>query len=153
MEDSLVNINAKQVEHVFLHKKFEELCPYYISIGMTYEQFWYGDVSMTRMYQEAFKIKQRREAIETKWTIWEQGLYIYEAFCDVSPILRAFSKATEPLQYSKEPYEINKYYDEYYRKEKEEEKEENERKLEIARAQIYFKNWVQAAQKRFEAKE
>ena len=77
---------------------------------MTYEQFWYEDVCMTRMYQKAFKIKEKREAIKTKWTIWEQGLYIYEALCDVSPILRAFSKASKPLQYSKEPYEINKYY-------------------------------------------
>ena len=153
MEGSLENIGTKHVEHVFLYKQFEKICPYYISIGMTYEQFWYGDVEMTRAYQKAFKVKQRREAIETKWTIWEQGLYIYEAFCDVSPILRAFSKATKPLQYSKEPYEIDKFYDEYYQDERQIEKEENEKKVEIARAQIYFKNWAQAAQKRFEAKE
>ncbi len=153
MEGSLAKLNTKRVERVFLYKQFEKICPYYISIGMSYEQFWYGDVEMTKMYQEAFKIKQKREAIETKWTIWEQGLYIYEAFCDVSPILRAFSKATKPLQYTKEPYEIDRFYDDYYGKEKQEEKEEKEKNLEIAKAQIYFKNWVQATQKRFKAKE
>lgn len=153
MEDSLILGKDKQVEHVFLYKQFEKLCPYYISIGMTYEQFWFGDVSMTKAYQEAFDIKQKRKAIETKWTIWEQGLYIYEAFCDVSPILRPFSKATKPLQYSKEPYEIDKYYDEYYKKAKDEEKEEKEKEFEIMRTQIYFKNWANAAQKKFERKE
>ena len=153
MEDSLIQSGYKQVERVFLYKEFEKICPYYISIGMTYEQFWFGDVSMTKAYQEAFNITQKRKAIETKWTIWEQGLYIYEAFCDVSPILRPFSKATKPLQYSKEPYDIDKYYDEYYKKEKDEEEEEKKRQLEIMRAQIYFKNWARTAEKRFEVKE
>ena len=108
---------------------------------------------MVKAYQEAFNITQKRKAIETKWTIWEQGLYIYEAFCDVSPILRPFSKATKPLQYTKEPYEIDKYYDEYYKKAKDEEQKEKEREVEVMRAQIYFKNWARAAQKRFETKE
>lgn len=152
MEDSLISKGYKQVERVFLYKQFEKLCPYYISIGMTYEQFWFEDVSMTKAYQEAFKIAQKRKAIETKWTIWEQGLYIYEAFCDVSPILRPFSKATKPLQYSKEPYEINRYYDEYYKKAKDEEQKEKEKQLEIMRAQVYFENWARAAQEKFKRK-
>ena len=42
--------------------------------------------------------------LRNKWARWEQGLYIYEALCDVSPILRAFSKATKPLQYPQQPY-------------------------------------------------
>ena len=118
---------------------------------MTYEQFWYEDVCMTKMYQKAFKIKEKREAIKTKWTIWEQGLYIYEALCDVSPILRAFSKASKPLQYSKEPYEINKYYEEE-NKFKQEERKKEEQKAETIKAQIYFENWAKAAQKRFKEK-
>ncbi len=124
-----------------------------MSIGMTYEQFWYDDVCMTKTYLEAFKLKEKREAIKTKWTIWEQGLYIYEALCDVSPILRAFSKATKPLQYSEKPYEIDRYNEEYLKDEEQEKrKKEEEKKLEIIRTQIYFENWARAAQDRFNQK-
>ena len=67
MEDSLILGKDKQVERVFLYKQFEKLCPYYISIGMTYEQFWFGDVSMTKAYQEALasstqEIKEEEDA-------------------------------------------------------------------------------------------
>ena len=142
---------SKHVEHAFLYKEFEKICPQYISIGMTYEQFWYEDVCMVKAYRKAFDLKEKREAIKNKWTIWEQGLYIYEALCDVSPILRAISKATKPLQYSEKPYEIDKYMNEYYGIDKERKKKEEE-KIEIIKTQIYFENWAKATQKRFEEK-
>ena len=100
MEDSLIQEGYKQVERVFLYKQFEKLCPYYISIGMTYEQFWYGDVTMTKMYLEAYKMKEKREIEKSKWITWEQGLYVYEAICNVSPVLRAFSKAKAFIIYN-----------------------------------------------------
>lgn len=37
--------------------------------------------------------------------LWLQGLYVYEAICDVSPALRAMG-AKEPVKYSEEPYPI-----------------------------------------------
>lgn len=126
------------------------MCPQYILMGMTYEQFWQGDVCMTKTYKKAFELKEKREALKTKWTIWEQGLYIYEALCDVSPILRAFSKATKPLQYTEKPYEIDKYTNLYLGKVDEERTKEEEKKLEIIKTQIYFENWARATQKRFE---
>ena len=129
------------------------MCPQYILMGMTYEQFWREDVCMAKAYREAFELKEKREAIRTKWTIWEQGLYIYEALCDVSPILRAFSKATKPLQYTEKPYEIDRYNNLYLGQEEQINKsKEEEKKLEIIKTQIYFENWARAAQKRFEQK-
>lgn len=145
MEDSLEELTPKRVEHIFLYKEFEKVCPFFMSIGMTYEQFWYEDVSLTKYYLKAFKLKERREAIKSKWTIWEQGLYIYEALCDVSPIIRAFSKATKPLQYLEKPYGLDELAEE---KEREKTKEEKE-KVELMRAQIFFKNWAKATQKSF----
>ena len=36
--------------------------------------------------------------------MWLQGLYIYEALCDVSPVLHAFAKrGTKPREYLHEP--------------------------------------------------
>jgi len=115
---------------------------------MTYEQFWYGDVSMPKYYQKAFEIKEKRKAKKTKWTIWEQGLYIYEALCNVSPILRAFSKARKPLPYTSKPYNIDKI-DEIDNGEKAEKKKEEKEKVDIMRAQIFFQNWAKATKEKF----
>lgn len=154
MEDSLVS-KAEQVEHIFLYKEFEKICPYFISIGMTYEQFWYEDASIAKVYQEAFEIKEKREAIKNKWTIWEQGLYVYEALCNVSPILRPFSKVKKPLPYPEKPYEIDRIMKKIGNQEKEEEEEELDKKkeeVEKMRAQIFFENWARATQKKFNKK-
>ena len=144
---------SRQVERIFLYKEFEKICPYYISMGMTYDQFWKDDISIATMYRKAFKIKEKREAIKQKWTIWEQGLYIYEALCDVSPILRAFSKATKPLQYPEKPFKIEELYEDKRIKMIEDEKKEKEKEVEIIKTQIYFQNWTKSVQKRFEEKE
>ena len=145
MEDSLGEKSSRQVEHIFLYKQFEEVCPFFMSIGMTYQEFWFEDVELTRYYLKAFEIKEKREAEKEKWARWEQGLYIYEALCDVSPILRAFSKATKPLQYVSKPYGLE---------EGKENKEQQEKKQEVEkiRAQIFFENWVRATASKFKEK-
>ena len=84
-------------------EKFYELFPYYLSIGMTYEQYWNGDCTLTKYYRRADEIKKERLNEE----LWLQGMYIYEALCDVSPILHAFAKkGTKPVPYSDKPYSI-----------------------------------------------
>ncbi len=155
MEDSLGNL-SKQVEHIFLYKEFEKICPYYISIGMSYEQFWYGETSMTKAYLEAYKLKEKKETIKNKWSIWELGLYIYEALCYVSPIIRAFSKAKKPLPYPSKPHEIDKIQSQLFNdgddselKKKEKEKEDKLKELENFKSQIFFKNWAKSVKKNF----
>lgn len=40
--------------------------------------------------------------------LWLQGMYIYEALCDVSPILHAFAKkGTRPVPYTDHPYPLS----------------------------------------------
>lgn len=74
-----------------------------MAIGMTYDEFWFGDVSMVRAYRKADELKRRR----MNEMSWLNGLYIYEALCDVAPIFHAFAKkGTKPSPYSKEPYAI-----------------------------------------------
>ena len=48
---------------------FEKACPVYISYGMTYEQFWDGDVSAHKAYREAEKLRIRKRNQER----WLQG--------------------------------------------------------------------------------
>ena len=84
-------------------EKFYELFPYYLSIGMTPEQYWDGDCTLTKYYRKADEIRKERRNEE----LWLQGMYIYEALCDVSPIFHAFAKkGTKPQPYSEQPYVI-----------------------------------------------
>ena len=145
MEDSLGQLN--EVEHIFLTEVFEKMCPYYMAIGMTYDQYWRDDVTMPIMFKKAYKIKQE----EIKWQIWEEGVYTYEALCKVSPVLHAFAKnGTKPLPFSSEPYGIKKIREE--REEKEKIKEDKKIENERMRAQVFFNNWYRATKKHFENK-
>lgn len=84
-------------------EQFYSHLPFYLSIGMTYEQYWNEDCCLVKYYREAFKLQRERDNEQ----MWLQGMYIYEALCDVSPVLRAFAKkGTRPIEYSTEPYAI-----------------------------------------------
>lgn len=74
-----------------------------MSIGMTYDEFWNQDVALVGVYRKAQEIRDRRQ----NQALWLQGMYIYEALCNVSPIFHAFAKkGTKPAPYPKEPYAI-----------------------------------------------
>lgn len=142
MGDSLEELN--KVEYVSLSERFEKLCPIFMNIGMTYKEFWEEDPTMTKQYLEAFRMKQKREIKNKEWEMWKQGMYVYEALIDVSPILHAFSKAKKPLPYPEKPYGLEEDKIEKDEKTKEQE-EENER----LKARVFFSNWARATQKQF----
>lgn len=83
------------------YKKF----PYYLSIGMTEEQFWDRDCCLVKYYREADEIRRERANQE----MWLQGMYIYDALARIAPILHAFAKkGTKAQPYVEEAYPINK---------------------------------------------
>lgn len=83
--------------------KFYELFPYYLSIGMTYEQYWEQDCELVKYYREAAEIKQKLKNQDA----WLQGAYFYEALVDASPILRSFvKKGTKPVPYRDSPFDL-----------------------------------------------
>lgn len=96
--DSPVKATPLYTHTEILDKAF----PYYLSIGMTAEEYWDGDSDYKRAFREAHKMKTR----EQNFNKWLQGMYIYEALCKVAPLFNAFSKKHEPLPYSQEPYPI-----------------------------------------------
>jgi len=73
-----------------------------LSIGMTYDQYWNGDVVLTKYYRKAFDMQNERRNQE----MWTQGAYFYAALCSVAPILHAFSKATKPQPYLDQPFPL-----------------------------------------------
>ena len=139
--ESYTTSGDSKVESTSLTKLFEHECPYYMSYGMSYDEYWYGDAYLTMFYRDSYKLKMRYDDV----FMWKQGMYIYEALCDVSPILHAFSKkGTKPLQYRTKPMseEIKSIKTEY-----EKEKQiENER----MKARIFFERWARSTKKHFE---
>lgn len=92
----------------------DELCAYSMSIGMSYEQYWYGDPKLLRSYVKAEQFRQQRKNNE----IWLQGLYVYIAIGNLVPVLNPFSKDHKAQKYLDRPIPLTK---------KEMEDRENER--------------------------
>ena len=93
-------VNPHSYSEVFLAK-----FPYYLSIGMTEEQYWDRDCTLVKSYREAEEL--RRERVNQE--MWLQGMYIYDAISRLSPILSAFAKkGTKAKPYVEEAYPINK---------------------------------------------
>ena len=112
-----------------------------MSIGMTYEEYWKKDCWLAQYYLRAYQIKKEQKNEE----MWLQGLYIYEALCDVSPILQPFSKkGTKPHKYPEKPYSL------FDKTEKEKEEEVTQ---EREKAVNFFKAWVNKVKTNMEIKE
>lgn len=108
---------------------------------MTPDQYWDGDPLLAKYYRKADELKRQRKNQE----LWLQGMYIYEALCDVAPILQAFAKrGTKPAPYSDHPYSLTV-------KEREEEKKLQE-KRERDKARRYMEAQMAKLNKRFESK-
>lgn len=100
-------------------EQFYEVFPYYLSIGMTYDQFWNDDPTLVMYYRQADEMRIERKNQE----LWLQGLYIYEALCDVAPIMHAMAKkGTKARPYAEQPYPITE-------KQRRREQEEKERRI------------------------
>lgn len=80
---------------------FERACPTYMLWGMTYEQYWDGDVSAHKMFKRAAKLRRK----QTNEDAWLQGAYIYEALCAASSLFRGM-KPSRPQKFREEPYDI-----------------------------------------------
>ena len=141
MGSSGLKSEQERVESISLTALFEKWCPIYMSYGMSYDEFWKESPYRAKFYREAheLKLKQKDELM------WVQGMYIYEALCEVSPVLHAFSKkGTKPLPYSEKPY-LSKI-DKKVTKQEKQQQIENERLI----AQIHFQNWARSTKKMFE---
>ena len=77
---------------------FEETFPYYLAIGMSYEQFWNEDPWLAKAYRKADEIRRRRINEE----LWLSGMYTADALA--STVGNMFSK--KKYRYPSEPRPI-----------------------------------------------
>ncbi len=84
-------------------EQFHEAFPYYLSIGMSCDEYWNGDPWLAKAYRKAEELKLEK----MNQRLWLQGMYVYDAICCASPILHAFAKkGTKAVPYPKEPYPL-----------------------------------------------
>lgn len=103
---------------------FEQACPFYLSIGMSWDQYWNQDCTMVKYYREAERLR-----IETHNTeMWIQGAYIYKIMEAFAPIFPAFPKKNaKPGDYLSAPIPITK--EEQERSKEQEEKVQYEKNM------------------------
>ena len=84
-----------------------------MAIGMTYDEFWYGNTERHVAYRKA----HRQRTLQRNYELWLQGAYVYRAIGAMAP---AFAwRPSTPSPYVEEPFPI----DEKDQKRKEEEAE------------------------------
>lgn len=79
----------------------EQAFPYYLAIGMSYEQYWNADPYLARDYRQAHKLRNEIRNQE----LWMQGMYFYNAVqTAVYNVFRDKGKQAE--KYVEKPYEL-----------------------------------------------
>ena len=108
-------------ESPFVIAQYIEDCfPYYLSLGMSYDEYWYGDPTLVVAYRKAEDMRTHRR----NWEMWMNGRYTYDAIASMIPSLQLL-KPRESLPYTQEPYPLTKKeYEE--RMEREEKKKQEE---------------------------
>lgn len=79
----------------------DDLCSYYMAIGVPEKEYWYGDYTHLKYYVKAHELKNEQKNEE----MWLQGLYIHKA---VEVVLQnAFAKkGSTPERYLDKPIRI-----------------------------------------------
>ena len=126
-----------------LTETFEGMCPYYMAIGMSYQEYWFASPDLVRAYRDAHVYKRKME----NERLYLQGLYNYQAF---SSVINQFGyamggrKGTKPKGYLEKPIDIGL---------KTESEKEQERRVEAKRerekAIMSLNNWKKAWEMRY----
>lgn len=125
----------------FAYTKFFYKClPYYLAIGMTADEYWKGDCTLTESYREAFNLKKDLQNEQ----LWLQGLYNYEALTDVLPAIVSLGK-TKPKKYSDKPYPMSKV--------EAENRKRSKAKRQFLNMKETMKNLAESVNKKFTKKE
>lgn len=84
-----------------LEEQLDDLCIYYMGIGVPYEEFWYGDYCKLKYYEKVFLQKRKLE----NENAWINGMYEYSAVS--TALSNGFrKKGTQAIDYLKEPLDL-----------------------------------------------
>lgn len=113
-------------------EQFEKVCSWYMSIGMSYDEFWEGDAVLPKYYRDAHEYKNTQKNQE----LWLLGAYIHEA---VGVVVHnaCKKKGAKALKYAEKPYPITKLEKQYEKEEQEKRERQNREK-----AKAIFAAWA-----------
>lgn len=100
---------------------------------MSYEQYWYEDTRLLKVYYNAYKLKQRNE----NYSAWLNGVYTYKALIAVAS---AMTSENDKEPYPSEPIEL-------FPEEKTEQQLKAERVQEALLAKAWMNNLMQIGKK------
>ena len=129
---------------------FDKVLPNYMAMGMTYDQFWDGEVGMKTAYREAYRIRIEQEQRIADRNNWLMGQYVVSALNAV-PLLVAglnVKRGTQLPEYPDKPF-----YDKLDADKKEEDRkkrEEDQTKLALAMFQAGIEKFNRNLQRRQE---
>ena len=94
---------------------FRDYWPYYIHLGMTYDEYWRMDCTFVKDYRKAYEYRQEYDNSQ----LWLQGLYVYRAIEAQRPGWVFYGKKTpKPESYLEKPLAVTKELQEQYAAEK-----------------------------------
>ena len=70
-------------EPKILAEIFRLAFPYYLAMGMTYDEYWRDDPTLVRDYRKAWEIRKKNDEFDR----WRRGMYFYDALLRVSPVV------------------------------------------------------------------
>lgn len=76
--------------------------PYYMAMGMSYEEYWNGPPYLVCAYRKAWEMKRKND----EWARWRQGDYFYNALLCAAPVLKPFVKESKPGKYPDQPWPL-----------------------------------------------
>ena len=114
--DAVKDEPSDKPKYTSLAEMFTDVCPFYMSLGMTYDQFWHCNTRVHKAYREAYKIKQRNDEFDR----WRRGIYFYTAI-RCAPLIVGFDKDAKPEPYPDRPLPLTQ---------KEAEEQEQQREIE-----------------------
>lgn len=101
MDGDPVGEPSETEEHKSITDVLNDLCPGYMVMGMTYDQFWHSHTKVHKAYRSAFDIKKKND----EWARHRQGAYFMQA---LKVALQGFSKdKTNPEKYPSDPWPLS----------------------------------------------
>lgn len=92
-------VKDKTTESLSDAELFRKLCPYYLAMGMTADEYWNKEPELCVYYRDAQRLKRQQAEEEA----WMHGFYTYVALMRTSPLFRDLVKNGKPEPYFEKP--------------------------------------------------
>lgn len=101
MENDEVDSSLSPNKKLDLAQWLEKLCEYYMAMGVSFEEFWFGDYCRLKFYEQAYFNKLKRR----DYDLWLEGRYVLEA---VGVALAKSFGGRSDIEYPKQPFGYEK---------------------------------------------